>query len=273
MNLRDQHLHSRFSIDSEADPRGNCLQAIARGLSGLTFTEHYDMHPQDRPSCIWDYSAISESVLALREEFAGRLEIGLGIEVCYQPIVMSEILEYLANREFDLVLLSIHWCDGKPAHVKDHWTDCHELTRFYLEEVLCALKFCLALKEKGERPFDVLSHMDLAKRYSQRFWNTFDIRRHGDLVDEVLRTTIAADIPPEINTSTLRDNVGEPMPAPWTIERYVELGGRVVSIGSDSHKFEEIGDHFDEAADILRESGIEAEVAFSNRERYLIPLS
>ena len=273
MNLRDQHLHSRFSIDSEADPRGNCLQAIARGLSGLTFTEHYDMHPQDRPSCIWDYSAISESVLALREEFAGRLEVGLGIEVCYQPLIISEILEYLANREFDLVLLSIHWADNKPVHDQDQWSDGHELTRFYLEEVLRALKFCLALKEKGEQPFDVLSHMDLAKRYSQRFWNTFDIRRHGDLVDEVLRTTIAADIPPEINTSTLRDNVGEPMPAQWTIERYVELGGRVVSIGSDSHNCEEIGDHFDEAADILRQSGFEAEAAFSNRERYLIPLS
>jgi histidinol-phosphatase (PHP family) len=273
MNLRDQHLHSRFSVDSEADPRGNCLQAIDRGLSGITFTEHYDMHPDDRPKCIWDYSAISESVLALREEFAGRLEVGLGIEVCYQPLVMSEILDYLESHEFDLVLLSIHWCDNKPVHVKDNWTDCQEVTRLYMEAVLEALQFCLELKERGERPFDVLSHIDMVKRYSQRYWNTFDVRRHGDLMDEVLRTAIAADVPPEINTSTMRDGVGEPMPAQWTIERYAELGGKVMSIGSDSHQCEHIGDHFEDAVEILRQAGIEAEVAFSHRERYLIPLS
>ena len=92
-------------------------------------------------------------------------------------------------------------------------------------------------------------------------------------MDEVLRTAIAADVPPEINTSTMRDGVGEPMPAQWTIERYAELGGKVMSIGSDSHQCEHIGDHFEDAVEILRQAGIEAEVAFSHRERYLIPLS
>jgi histidinol-phosphatase (PHP family) len=52
--LHDQHLHSRFSKDSKADPRANCLHAIDQGLSGLTFTEHYDTHPTERDSCIWD---------------------------------------------------------------------------------------------------------------------------------------------------------------------------------------------------------------------------
>ena len=45
VKLHDQHLHSRHSVDSKADPVANCEHALAAGLDGLTFTEHYDMHP------------------------------------------------------------------------------------------------------------------------------------------------------------------------------------------------------------------------------------
>ena len=219
MELHDQHLHSRYSVDSKADPRENCLQAIAQGLSGLTFTEHYDTHPTERQACLWDYAAIAESVTALREEFSDRVKIGFGIEVCYQPDLMAEILDYLEKHDFDFVLLSVHWCANKPIHIKGKWTgwDYREVTRTYLETVLEALQFCLKLKEAGERPFDVLGHMDLVKRYTQRYWRAFDIREYNDLIGEIWRTAIAAEILPEINTSTLRDSVGEPMPAGWAI--------------------------------------------------------
>ena len=274
MKLHDQHLHSRYSMDSKADPKANCLQAIAQGLSGLTFTEHYDSHPTDRESCIWDYSAIADTVSGLREEFADQIKVGLGIEVCYQPTVMSEILEYLENHDFDFVLLSIHWCDNSPLHVRDVWTglDYREMTRTYLETVLEALQLCLKLKQAGERPFDVLGHMDVVKRYTQRYWNTFDIREYTHIINEIWRTAIAANIPPEINTSTLRDSVGEPMPAQWTIDQYVELGGKIMSIGSDAHRSDHIGANFEEATAILKQAGIEAEAIFTNREMDLISL-
>ena len=77
--LHDQHLHSRHSVDSRADPARNCRQALAEGLSGLTFTEHYDTHPSEWEMCRWDYLAISETVSGLREAFGGRLRVGLGL--------------------------------------------------------------------------------------------------------------------------------------------------------------------------------------------------
>lgn len=274
--LHDQHLHSRFSVDSKADPRENCLQAIERGLSGLTFTEHFDMHPVNRPSCVWDYGAIADAVAALRDEFADRLKVNLGIEVCFQPCAMPEILEHLENNHFDLVLLSIHWCGGRQLHLKKEWAGLtpSEVARTYFEAVLEAVQFCLELKNSGQRPFDVLGHMDLVKRYARRFGNAFDIREYEDVIDEIWRTAIAADILPEINTSTLRngEGEGEAMPGEWTIRRYVELGGRVMSIGSDSHRSDHIGADFDTAAAILRRAGIEAEGVFTNREMGLIAL-
>ena len=104
-------------MDSEADPEGHCEQALKVGLSGLTFTEHYDPHPTEWEWCSWDYGAISETIARLREKYAGRLRIGLGIEICYQPDQMSEVMAYLESERFDFVLLSVHWCDGRAIYV------------------------------------------------------------------------------------------------------------------------------------------------------------
>lgn len=273
--LHDQHLHSRHSMDSTTDPRENCVGAIARGLRGLTFTEHYDMHPEERPGCIWDYAAIADTIGELREKFADRIEVGFGIEVCYQPGEMPGILDYLAAHDFDVVLLSIHWCGGKRLHVRDDWAglDHKDMGRVYFQAVLEAVRLCLKLREAGERPFDVLGHPDLAKRYARRYWKAFDVREHADVIDEIWHTALAADIVPEINLSTLRDSVGEPMPGEWTIERYVEAGGRAMSIGSDGHRSDHIGAGFDEAAGILQRAGIESEAVFAKRQRALIPVA
>ena len=67
--------------------------------------------------------------------------------------------------------------------------------------------------------------------------------------------------------------VGQPMPARWTIERYVAAGGSVMSIGSDAHHSDHIGAGFEEAAVMLRRAGIEAEAVFTERERSFIPLA
>jgi histidinol-phosphatase (PHP family) len=274
MQLHDQHLHSRHSMDCQADPDENCERAVTRGLSGLTFTEHFDPHPTEWEWCKWDYTAVSETIARLREKFAGRLRIGMGIEVCYQPEQMARTFDALESRKFDFVLLSVHWWDGRALHVREHWdgVDWRQATRGYLEAVLSAMRFCLELKEKGRRPFDVLGHMDLVKRYTNRYFGLYDVRQHVDVVDEIWRTALAAGVLPEINTSSWRTELAEPMPADWAIRRYAELGGRMMSIGSDSHKSEHVGADFDRAVAVLREAGIESETVFLDRQSEQIPL-
>lgn len=274
MGLHDQHVHSRFSADSQADPAAVCRCAIERGLRGVTFTEHYDSHPDEWDACVWDYDSIAGNVARLREEFAGRLIIGFGIEVCYQPVLMDQILEYLRGRDFDCVLLSVHWCKDRPVHVQEAWKGLgpQDLIRSYLETVLEAAQLCVRLREAGERPFDVLGHMDLAKRYTQRYWGSGDLHLEASLLEEVWQTVLAADLVPEVNTSSLRQGVGETMPAPWMIQRYVELGGRTMSIGSDAHRSEDVGAGFPEVAGMLKAAGIQAEAVFEQRQVKRIPL-
>lgn len=266
--LHDQHLHSRYSIDSKADPAENCRQAIASGLSGLTFTEHYDTHPSEWKISRWDYDAISEMVDQLREQFGDHLRVGLGIEVDYQPEQIDNILSYLDAHSFDVVLLSVHWWDGKPKYKLEHWAnlDWQRETEIYFATVLEATKVCLEHKRVGSRTFDILSHVDLVKRYSQRYCQEFDIISYSDILDEIWRTAIAAELVPEVNTSTMRDSVGEPMPADWAVKRYVELGGKQISFGSDAHQSKHVGSHFSEVSESAARCGIESQVVFMGRE-------
>ncbi len=266
--LHDQHLHSRHSIDSEADPAENCRQAIANGLSGLTFTEHFDTHPSEWEISRWDYDGILETVSQLRGQFGDRLRVGMGIEVDYQPEQMEDILSYIDEHSFDVVLLSIHWWDGKPKYKPEHWAnvDWRRETELYFTKVLEAVRMCLELKETGTHYFDILSHVDLVKRYTQRYCNAFDVVSSRDILDEIWRTAIAAELVPEVNTSTMRDSVGEPMPADWAVKRYAELGGKKISFGSDAHQSKHVGSHFAEVSELAAQSGIQSQVVFMDRK-------
>jgi histidinol-phosphatase (PHP family) len=274
MALFDQHLHTKYSDDSLAEPEANVLAAIERGLDGITFTDHFDTEPTEWPRCRYDYDRLHEAVLSLRATYGHRLFIGHGIEVCFQPARLDFILDYLASHAFDLVILSVHWFEGRALHHREHWrgVDAYRGTQRYLETVLEAAKTAGALRRDGQRAFDVLGHIDLVKRYTRRYFDVVDVAPYRDLVDEILRAAIASDIVPEINMSTTRQGVGEPAPAEWVIRRYAELGGTMMTLGSDAHTAEHIGAGLTEATEILRRNGITQQAVFRARRREAVPL-
>jgi len=261
-------------MDSEADPAEHVRRAIDAGLAGLTFTDHFDSHPTEWAGCEYDYDALAEIVANLRSQFGDRIFIGHGIEICYQPERMDMILSYLEARAFDVVLLSVHWFSGLALHIRQHWEalDAAKGTRLYLEAVLEAARFMLELKNQGRRPFDVLGHIDLVKRYTQRYFQTFGIETHGELVDEILRTCIEADVIPELNLSSLRQSLPEPMPPEWVVGRYAALGGEAMTIGSDAHASEHVGNGLAEGAAILKRQGVRRQAIFKRRQRHDEPV-
>ncbi len=268
MSLFDQHLHSRHSFDSQAEPRENVLAAIDRGLAGLIFTEHFDPHPDDWKGCIYDDAAYSATIESLRGEFREPIFIGKGIEVCFQPQREEFIVDFLRRHLFDMVILSVHYFRDGPAHVRECWgkVDPVEGTRLYLENVLAGARWAAKLRKQHGRIFDVLGHMDFVKRYTNRFFGSVHVHEFGGLIDEILVACLEADLIPEINTSTLRQGLTETMPGLAVVRRYAALGGTMMSIGSDSHRPQDIGTGFDTAATMLRNAGLKA-AAFQNRER------
>jgi histidinol-phosphatase (PHP family) len=273
--LFDQHLHSWHSVDSAADPAANVRRALELGLAGLTFTEHFDTHPSEWDRCRYDYADIAGMIAALRRQFGARIFIGHGIEVCYQPEQMTDrILPYLEQHRFDVVLLSVHWFDGWALHDEQTWKryDTFAGTRRCLETTLAAAQFARRLKEQGRRAFDVLGHLDLVKRYTERYHGDFAVEPHRDLVDEILRTCLEADLVPEVNLSPLRKGMLETMPPEWAVRRYAELGGTALSLGSDAHEAEHIGVNFADGVAVLCRCGIKCEAVFQDRQRSAIEL-
>ena len=273
VKLHDQHLHSRHSVDSKADPVANCEQALAAGLAGLTFTEHYDVHPTERGHCQWDYDAIAATIEDLRRRFAPQLTVGLGIEVDYQAAQMEEIIGYLDRHAFDVVLLSVHWCGGRPLHLRRRWQGltAADMRHDYLAELRGAAQACRDLAAAGRRPFDVVSHLDYVKRYLIDYWNAPLGRVADEDLDPILEGFIAADVIPEINTAGLRRDEAVAYPAYEILERYRELGGRFVSIGSDAHRSRDVGHGFSEVAARLQAIGFAGEAVFHDRRRRIVP--
>ena len=274
MKLYDQHVHSEFSFDSAAEMEDVCRCAIERGLAGITFTDHLDTHPTEWPGCTYDHSAQRAQLDVLRDTFGGELWIGHGIEVCYQPERMEFILDYLSRHEFDVVLLSVHWMRGRAVHSEEHWGElsCAQGTRLYLETVRDAARLCVDEKRAGRRPFDVLGHLDFAKRYTLDWWGQSAIEECRDVVDQILATCVEAELIPEINTSPLRNGLSEPMPAAWIVHRYAELGGRCMAVGSDAHRSQQVGADLDRAAALLRSAGLDGQAVFKARERRIEPV-
>ena len=274
MKLYDQHLHSRHSFDSTADPAANVEAACARGLSGLTFTEHFDLHPSDWKTCVYDHDDYTRTIQSLREQFGSRVFIGQGIEVCFQPDRMNVILDFLSRHEFDLVILSVHYFGTRALHRREHWRgiDATTGTKRYLETVLEAAQLCKKRHADGTRVFDVLGHLDLVKRYTQRFHKANEVGHYQGLIDRILTACLDADLIPEVNTSTLRQGLHEPMPSMDTLASYHRLGGKGVTLGSDAHTSADIGAGFDTAQTLLHEAGITHTAVHRGRKREWIPL-
>ncbi|MFQ5589824.1 MAG: histidinol-phosphatase HisJ family protein [Phycisphaerae bacterium] len=258
MPLYDQHVHSKHSFDSRAEPADIVERAIDLGLGGVTFTEHFDPHPQEWGDCVYDDAVHTVSIERLRKRFGGDIFIGKGIEIGYYRPRMELVLDFVGRHEFDLVVLSVHYFGGRALYDPVSWKgmDSTEGTLLYLETVLEMVRFCESLHGSQGRVFHVLGHLDLVKRYTQRFLGTHDVSRFSDLIDDILCACLAADLVPEVNSSTLRQNLVDPMPAYDTIRRYSQHGGTAMTMGSDAHLSETVGAGLDIAADALAAVGL-----------------
>ena len=276
MDPVDQHVHSHHSFDCQTEPADNIRQAIAAGLSGISFTEHFDTHPEEWPTCRYDNHSYSATITDLRRRFADTLFIGQGIEVCYQPERMDFILDFLEQHDFDVVLLSVHWAGDKAFHRRHHWAELTvpQVSRLYFQTVLEATRLARDLhRPNGKRVFDILGHLDFIKRYTHRFRETEDvINGQEELIDQILTTCLEADLIPEINTSTRRTGLSESMPGSTIVRRYADLGGRAVSLGSDAHSAADVGADFDCLCAHLPDLGVHSLACFEQRRLRLLPL-
>lgn len=267
--LWDCHMHSQFSADSETPMENMIEKSKTVGLTGICFTEHFDPdYPQtpDHASFPLDFSSYKQAFFHFKEKYSGQISLHFGIELGLQPHLKEKFHTLLSEYPFDFVIGSSHVVHGKDPYYPSYYTGRSEKEcyREYFESILENLQVFSEM--------DVYGHLDYVVRYGPNQNKFYSYQIYQDIIDEILKSLIAKGIGIELNTGGFHYGLGEPNPCTDIIKRYHELGGEIITIGSDAHKPELIGYAFEKAADLLRSCGFSHYTVFSNRQPYFLPL-
>ena len=245
----DTHVHSHHSPDSQAPIEALARAAIARGLRGLTLTEHAEWYPEDPAYGFLDMDTYLSELDAVRVNVQGEIQVLAGLEMGNPHEFPDEAKALIAAYPLDLVIASVHWIEGEPGWERvafgEGLTETYER---YLREVVAMV---------SQADFDVLGHLDLVRRDSWAlFHRTIPLDGFMDLIDQILCQLIAQQRALEINTSGLRNGLGSTLPDLQILQRYRELGGELVVFGSDSHRPDDLGYGFEVARGLMKAIGL-----------------
>ena len=257
--LSDYHTHSTNSIDGHNSVMELCQSALNKGLSEIAITDHFEPF-QGNESCeCYKPNVYFTQILKARDRFKGRLLVKMGVELG-QPHQFPEISQLLIDSfPYDYVLGSAH---KLPQGINIDELDYNKFTldklcKIYLEQLN-------DLADWGE--FDCIGHLDLIKRYSTNHYKTrITLADNYEMLVEVFKKVISKGKGIEINTSGLRQSPKETMPGIDVLKIYRELGGEVLTIGSDAHYAKDVGSNIIDAVDLAAEAGFKYITVFNNR--------
>lgn len=263
MNIKyDSHLHSDFSGDSDTPAAQMIERALSLGLDGLCFTEHED--PDAPPSdCDFriDFDRYFSETAGLREKYRGRIRIDVGMEYGIQPHLPEAFGRLSRTYPFDFIIASLHNLNGMDPYYPAYFEgraerDCYE--EFFRVQYE-TLKLC------DPASFDTLGHMDYIVRYGLNRNKYYSYESYAELIDPILRLLIENGKCLEVNTGGLKYGLGEPNPCTGVLKRYRELGGELVTVGSDAHEPAGLCYRFGDAAKLLKRLGFRYYTVFERR--------
>lgn len=269
MVLTDYHVHTSYSPDSKMDPEEAIRAALASGVTDICFTEHMDLgHHMEMYDKAPDFAGMEETISRLREKYP-EIKIGKGIEAGYIPETAEQTAEVLKGQNFDYVLLSTHCVEGMDCGVPESKRGQDKSTAYkrYLETVYASVT-----DDRLTEYYDCVSHIGYIAKGLHYEDNTFSYEMFPELFNKILKEIIKRGKGIEVNTSGI-DRGGHVLPHPSIIRRYKELGGRIITIGSDAHRSQSVGAYIKDAIDIIAEAGFEEITVFKNREPNFVKIT
>lgn len=265
--LWDVHMHSQFSGDSNAPLESMISSAIEKNLGGICFTDHLDIdYPDDPELFLLDLPNYTSSIAALRDKYANTFPIRLGIELGLQPHLGELHKDILSQYPFDFVIGSSHVVHGFDPYYPKFYEGREEKScyREYFESILENIQ--------AFHDFDVYGHIDYIVRYGPTRNEHYNWKDYQDIIDEILRLLIQKGKGIEINTGGFKYGLEHPNPTEAILARYKELGGEILTLGSDAHAPEHIAYDFHKIPAILAESGFKYFTVFKNRKPEFVKL-
>ncbi len=262
----DYHMHTNFSIDSDAPMEDMINSAINKGMTEIAITDHVDFDTKYYP--VPDYTDYIPFFNNLKEKYKDKIEITLGVEIGLENKWSKAINKFASSYDFDFIIGSSHatqtldlYFDRKeyfaPKTKKEAYT-------IYFEEMIKNIEAC--------PKFNVYGHMDFVSRYGMYDDNSLEYKDYADLIDTALKLLIEKNKGIEVNTSGFRYGINNTYPSLTILKRYKELGGEIITAGSDSHKPEDVADHIDYAYSLIKEAGFKYITTFRKQQPQFIKI-
>ena len=267
--LADYHVHCEFSEDSTERMEDMILRGIELKLDEICFTDHvdYGIRPDwDEGEISWrggdgigtpkdvlypnvnvNYPEYFGKLLRMQKTFKDKIVIKKGLEFGIQTITIDKF-EKLYDRyedELDFILFSVHQVDNKEFWLQDYQRgkSQQEYNEGYYKQIYEV--------QKRYKNYSVLSHLDHIIRYDLQ--GIYPYEKVKDLIAEILKLAIKDDKGIEINTSSWHYNLKDTTPSREILKLYKDLGGKIITMGSDAHSIKYLADHFADARKILKE--------------------
>lgn len=265
----DLHIHSKNSHDSKQTLDEICQNAMEKGLSGVAVCDHADTWFFEKDRVFDMFENCMRDIETARKTYGDRLEILKGIEMAEYLDRPEEAERLLRAHDYDIVLGSVHsvlYEDITDAYSRVDFSDMpvekiRGFLRVYLEKMA-------AMAERTD--FDVLTHLTCPLRYiNGKYQRNMDMMYFKDEIYDILKTIIGRDIALEINTSGIGTLYGDHMPHEAIFRMYADIGGRLISMGSDAHAPQYIGNAFGEAQALLSSLGFHEYCVFRRRKMEL----
>lgn len=255
----DYHTHSAISFDAQVSIDASCRLADERGAAGLTFTEHLELYSKPGSDNYPDLPRYRDELLAAREKWP-LLELGLGMEVDLNPDRREDIEAFLRQAEWDFLLGSVHDIDGLTTYNGAFSAGKSK------EETYGAYFAGLYRHVKQMDCFDVLGHLDVIRRDARYGEAAMAYEDYAGLIDPVLRLLIERGQGLEVNTAGWRYLLNEAHPGLQVLRRYRQLGGEIITCGSDAHSARHICYRIKEGYQLIKEAGFKYITLFSGRK-------
>lgn len=241
----DYHMHTSFSNDSSYPMEDAIKQAIQLGLEEICITEHSDYGTMG--NYVVDYKKYYQGYKVLKDKYRDQITIKFGCEFGVQVHTIEKYKKDFKQYPFDFIILSNHQINDI-----EFWTYKYqegktqeEYNRGYYQAILDVIQ--------NFDNYSVLGHLDMIKRYDQI--GIYPDEKVKDLIMEILKHIIKHNKGIEINTSSFRYGLPDLTPSTYILKLYHQLGGRIITIGSDTHEKEHVGYNIEVVKETLKEIG------------------
>lgn len=268
----DLHTHHQRCGHAEGQIEEYIVAAIRVGLDVIGIADHapYFAHELDHPRpqiamARSSFRSYVDEVLHLKQKYAGRIEVLLGIEADYfeDPLAIHAYEQAFQDVPFDYIIGSVHQVEELSIFNRHRFDQLNEAQQLR-EKVL----YYEAIAKSAAIPYyNVLGHIDAMKAYYPPFSNI----PADDAVNQALQAIAMNDKAIEVNTSGRTKKVGGWYPSDEILARALQYGVDV-TFGSDAHTPSRVAEDFEEVRSRLRSIGYREWVFYRNKQKVVVPL-